>query len=51
MKILSLAPSRISLFGGSTDIEPYASKFGGLVINIAINLYQKFTLYTGDDLY
>ena len=51
MKILSRAPSRISLFGGGTDIEPYASQFGGLCINMGINLYQSYTLYTGDDIY
>ena len=51
MKILSIAPSRISLFGGGTDIELYASKYGGLTINIAINLRQKVTMYSGGDLW
>lgn len=51
MKIQAVAPTRLSLFGGGTDVDPYASKYGGLVINMAINLRQKTTLYTDDDLY
>jgi len=37
--VLSKAPMRISLAGGGTDIESYASKFGGAVIGFAINKY------------
>lgn len=51
MKILSVAPTRIGLFGGGTDLPEYASRFGGLVINMAINLRSHFTLFTGDDIY
>jgi D-glycero-alpha-D-manno-heptose-7-phosphate kinase len=51
MKIKAIAPSRISLFGGGTDLEPYASTYGGLVINAAINLRQQVVMYSGDDLY
>lgn len=51
MKILSVAPSRISLFGGGSDLPEYADNYGGVVINMAINLRQKMTLYIGDDLY
>ena len=51
MKVLSLAPSRLSLFGGGTDTPQYSNNFGGLVINIAINLRSKFTLFTGNDIY
>lgn len=43
MKIFSQAPCRLSLFGGGTDVEPYASIYGGLCINMAINIRQKFT--------
>jgi len=49
MILCSQAPSRLSLFGGGTDIMPYADKHGGLVINMAINLRQKMKMYTDDD--
>lgn len=51
MKIYSQSPLRISLYGGGTDLMPFSDDFGGVCINMAINLYQKLTLYTGDDLY
>jgi D-glycero-alpha-D-manno-heptose-7-phosphate kinase len=38
MKIISQAPCRISLFGGGTDVAPFCNDYGGLVINLAINL-------------
>lgn len=41
MKIYAQAPTRVGLFGGSTDIESYASQYGGLVVNIAINIRQQ----------
>ena len=44
MEIVTQAPCRISLFGGGTDVEPYASKYGGICINLAINLRQRFIL-------
>ena len=34
------APMRICLFGGGTDVNPFAKKYGGLVINFAINKYR-----------
>jgi len=46
MKILSQAPCRISLFGGGTDVNPYAEKYGGVVFNMAINIRQKVELDT-----
>lgn len=51
MKILSLCPSRISLVGGGTDVDPFCSEYGGRVLNMAINLRQKIELYTGDDMW
>lgn len=39
MIIKSKAPLRIGLSGGGTDIENFSKKYGGLVINVAINLY------------
>src|SRR4030042_4135023 len=44
MKIIAQAPCIVSLFGGGTDVDPYASKYGGLVFNIAINIRQKIIL-------
>jgi len=44
MKIISHAPCRISLFGGGTDVEPFASKYGGMVFNMAINIRQHIEL-------
>lgn len=51
MKILSISPSRVSLFGGGTDTPQYAQEKGGLVVSMAINLYTKTILYSGDDIY
>lgn len=51
MILTSQAPVRISLFGGSTDIEPYASRFGGMTLSIAINLRQKVTMYSDNDIF
>lgn len=36
-----VAPYRISLFGGGTDVDPYKSNYGGICINLAIDKYQK----------
>src|SRR3990167_965754 len=44
MKIIATAPTRLSLLGGGTDLPTYSSKYGGLVLNLAINLYQRVEL-------
>ena len=50
MKVIALAPSRISLFGGGTDVYSDASRFGGLCLNMAINLRHRIELSTsGED--
>ena len=49
MKVLAVTPSRISLFGGGTDVEPYASLYGGICINMAINIRHKIILDDVDD--
>ena len=49
MKILSTTPTRISLFGGGTDVDPYARQYGGICVNFAINIYQRMVLFNGDD--
>lgn len=33
------APLRLSLAGGGTDVEPFASQMGSKILNFAINLY------------
>src|SRR3990167_66114 len=45
MKVISTAPTRISLFGSGTDTEPFASTYGGMCINLAINIRQHITLW------
>lgn len=44
MKILSTAPTRISYFGGGTDLPVYYLRYGGLVISTSINIRQKIVL-------
>lgn len=44
MKIISSAPCRISLVGGGTDVDPFAFKYGGQVINLTIDLYHHVAL-------
>ena len=44
MKLLSLAPTRISLFGGGTDLPEFADKYGGFCLNMAINIRQLFEI-------
>lgn len=49
MIIKATAPSRISLFGGGTDIPSFYEKYGGIVISMAINIKQHIELETKDD--
>ena len=51
MIVTSTAPCRISLFGGSTDLPTYADQYGGLVINMAINLRQHIKIATEEDIF
>ncbi len=44
MIIRSKAPLRLGLAGGGSDVDPYCSKFGGLVLNSTINLYVHCTI-------
>jgi len=39
MEIYSRAPLRLSFAGGGTDVEPYLSTCGGLVLSVTINKY------------
>src|SRR3990167_4549830 len=51
MIVTSTAPCRISLFGGGSDIPTYADQYGGLVINMAINLRQHIKIATEEDIF
>ena len=44
MIITVQAPTRLGLFGSGTDTEPFASKYGGKVINLAINIRQQIVV-------
>lgn len=44
MRVIAQAPCRIGLLGGGTDVGEYASKYGGICINLAINIRQKIEL-------
>jgi len=37
MITISSAPTRLCLFGGGTDVNPFAETYGGAVVNFAIN--------------
>ena len=49
MTIVAQAPCRISLVGGGTDVDPFASKYGGQVLNLAVSLYHTATLIPHPD--
>jgi D-glycero-alpha-D-manno-heptose-7-phosphate kinase len=49
LEIRSRAPLRISFAGGGTDIEPYLSEKGGVVLSTTINRYSYGTLIPRTD--
>jgi len=51
MKIISRTPTRLSLAGGGTDIPSYYEKNGGLVLSMAINIYQQIVMYSDEHIY
>ena len=44
MKIYGVAPSRISFFGGGTDLPVFYQNHQGMVISMAIDVYQQMEL-------
>ncbi len=44
VQAVSQAPLRVSFAGGGTDVEPFSSTYGGLVVNAAINHFQQAIL-------
>jgi D-glycero-alpha-D-manno-heptose-7-phosphate kinase len=49
MLIRSRAPLRISFAGGGTDVEPYPSQRGGVVLSVTIDKYAYATLKPRQD--
>jgi D-glycero-alpha-D-manno-heptose-7-phosphate kinase len=49
MIIKAKAPFRIGLAGGGTDVDPYASLYGGEVINATIGLYARVAMEATTD--
>ena len=51
MIVVSTAPCRLSFVGGGTDVGEFSKIYGGATVSLAINIRQRFTLFTDDDMW
>lgn len=49
MKIVTDTPYRLPLVGGLSDVEPYASRFGGRTLSVTLNCNVRVTLQPASD--
>lgn len=48
MIIRSIAPFRLGLAGGGTDVSPYSDMYGGAILNATVSLFARTTIIPND---